>query len=115
MHCLSWLFVKINDTLRESENGRLEFKDQETQCWTLSWFSFLAGTADGDKEDKQDYSRMVERDRHRWDKADQNQDGRLTKEEFADFLHPEDVPHMKEVVIDVSSSYIQTSYLCSAS
>ena len=48
---------------------------------------------------------MIKRDRRRWDRADNNKDGRLSKEEFLDFLHPEDAEHMREIVVLVSEMY----------
>jgi len=63
--------------------------------------------ADEKEEDEEneryDYRYMLNRDKRRWAKADQNGDGLLTKAEFSDFLHPEEVDHMKDVVIDVSN------------
>ena len=49
---------------------------------------------------------MIERDFRRWKQADKNQDGKLSKEEFQDFLHPEEAEHMRGVVVDVSFAYI---------
>jgi len=46
------------------------------------------------------YSEIIERDQHRFEAADEDKSGFLTKEEFLDFLHPEDGGiHMREVVI----------------
>ena len=45
---------------------------------------------------------MIERDHRRWKQADKDQDGKLSKEEFQDFLHPEEAEHMRGVVVDVS-------------
>lgn len=45
---------------------------------------------------------MMKKDFRRWSKADQNNDGSLTKGEFTDFLHPEESKHMKDVIVDVS-------------
>ena len=42
---------------------------------------------------------MLVRDKRRWNYADQNKDGALTREEYAHYLHPEEVEHMKEVVV----------------
>jgi len=56
-----------------------------------------------DDNERYDYRYMMSRDKRRWAKADQNGDGLLTKAEFADFLHPEEVEHMKDIVIDVST------------
>ena len=44
---------------------------------------------------------MEERDRRRWDLADEDKDGNLQKTEFANFLHPEDVEHMRDIVVQV--------------
>jgi len=71
--------------------------------------------ADVEKEDDEvneryDYRYMMNRDKRRWARADQDGDGLLTKAEFADFLHPEEVDHMKDVVIDVSTGS-QSSYI----
>lgn len=45
------------------------------------------------------YKDMIRRDQRRWGIADTNGDHALNKEEFTNFLHPEDAPHMKEVVV----------------
>lgn len=50
-------------------------------------------------EDGFSYTSMVRRDRRRWSIADQDGDDALTKEEFAGFLHPEEIPHMRDVVV----------------
>ena len=42
---------------------------------------------------------MEKRDRRRWGMADENNDGSLTKIEFKHFLHPEEVEHMKDLVV----------------
>ena len=43
--------------------------------------------------------KMEVRDKRRWGLADENGDGSLTKVEFKHFLHPEEVDHMKELVV----------------
>lgn len=45
---------------------------------------------------------MIMRDKRRWHQADKNGDGKMTKEEFQDFLHPEEAEHMRGIVVDVS-------------
>lgn len=45
------------------------------------------------------YVQMLKRDRRRWQMADQDEDDALTKEEFAGFLHPEEIEHMKGIVV----------------
>jgi len=45
------------------------------------------------------YQNLVRRDRRRWGVADKEGDDSLTKEEFAAFLHPEEVVHMRDLVV----------------
>lgn len=46
------------------------------------------------------FSQTIERYQKRFFAADQNDNKALDKEEFADFLHPQDAPHMRDIVID---------------
>ncbi|CAF1027668.1 unnamed protein product [Didymodactylos carnosus] len=52
-----------------------------------------------DEKTTEHYLRLQKKDRRRFNKADLNLDGKLNKEEFADFTHPENAPRMKELVI----------------
>ncbi|RWS30199.1 calumenin-like protein [Leptotrombidium deliense] len=52
------------------------------------------------EEDSATYKEMMKRDKRRWELADTNKDGSLTKEEFTDFLHPEETEHMRDVVVE---------------
>ncbi|XP_037052536.1 calumenin isoform X1 [Bradysia coprophila] len=55
---------------------------------------------DLDKEgDTFSYKAMLTRDRRRWSVADRDGDDNLTKKEFAEFLHPEDNPRMRDIVV----------------
>ena len=45
------------------------------------------------------YQDMVDRDKRRFEAADENNDGKLDRDEFAIYLHPEDTAYMREVVI----------------
>ena len=45
------------------------------------------------------YKGLYDRDRRRWNFADINEDGSLTKEEFLAFLNPEQVIYMKDLVV----------------
>lgn len=45
------------------------------------------------------YKSMLQRDRRRWSIADRNGDDLLTKEEFTEFLHPEEFPRMRDLVV----------------
>jgi len=75
----------------------------------IGWESYrklVYGFIDGDNEEEaipeeetQSYKHMEDRDRRRWDMADEDKDGSLTKYEFKHFLHPEEADHMRDVVI----------------
>ncbi|XP_035674454.1 calumenin-like [Branchiostoma floridae] len=52
-----------------------------------------------DEDDGYNIKDMVKRDLRRWETADSDDDKHLTKEEFQSFLHPEDVEHMKDIVV----------------
>ena len=58
------------------------------------------------------YKEMINRDRRRWQSADSNQDDKLSKEEFMDFLHPEDAEHMRDIVVMVGPTFTFTFSLC---
>lgn len=50
-------------------------------------------------DDVLSYKDMRERDYRRFKLADEDYDGQLTFSEYVNFLHPEDAPHMREVVV----------------
>uniref|UniRef100_A0A0R3WAE9 Reticulocalbin-3 n=1 Tax=Taenia asiatica TaxID=60517 RepID=A0A0R3WAE9_TAEAS len=52
-----------------------------------------------DDSDDGELQQTLARDQRRFEKADANGDGKLTKEEFAAFLHPEEFDHMRDIVI----------------
>ncbi|XP_014676768.1 PREDICTED: calumenin-B-like [Priapulus caudatus] len=45
------------------------------------------------------YKKMLQRDERRWARADADGDKKLSKAEYGSFLHPEDAPHMLDVVV----------------
>lgn len=55
---------------------------------------------DLDKEDAGfSYKAMLLRDRRRWSVADKDGDDNLGRKEFTDFLHPEESPRMRDLVV----------------
>lgn len=56
----------------------------------------------GEEDDSRGYSYkdMMRRDQRRWAKADRTGDGALSKDEFQDFLHPEESENLKDIIID---------------
>ena len=45
---------------------------------------------------------LLNRDKRRWIVADVDGDNKLSREEFESFLHPEEFPRMREVLVDVT-------------
>ncbi|XP_062592137.1 calumenin-like isoform X2 [Saccostrea cucullata] len=81
------------------------WKDHDVEADKLSWASYKKRTY-GSEDDPTDedsstfsYKDMIERDERRWKAADKDGDGFLNKEEFADFLHPEEAEHMRDIVV----------------
>ncbi|VDO01159.1 unnamed protein product [Rodentolepis nana] len=56
---------------------------------------------DEDDYEDDDFKTTIARDEKRLKMADKDGDGKLTKEEFAAFLHPEEFEEMRDIVIDV--------------
>ena len=55
---------------------------------------------DSKDESEHDYKNMVSRDERRFKRADKDTDGKLNKDEFASFLHPENDDSMKDIVVE---------------
>ena len=51
---------------------------------------------------------MEDRDRRRWDLADEDKDGKLQQTEFQNFLHPEEAEHMRDIVVQETLEDIDT-------
>ncbi len=60
----------------------------------------------GEDGEEDHYGDMVRRDKRRWELADKDGDNELNKEEFANFLHPEEAEHMKDVIVLVRFSCV---------
>lgn len=50
-------------------------------------------------EDAETYKKMLARDERRFRVADQDGDSMATREELTAFLHPEEFPHMRDIVV----------------
>jgi Ca2+-binding EF-hand superfamily protein len=72
----------------------------------LTWPEYLEAAyghdneAEFDHRTDFDYKTRIRRDRRRWDKADENGDKELTRNEFHSFLHPTEAEHMKDLYIE---------------
>ncbi|XP_025770121.1 reticulocalbin-3 [Puma concolor] len=58
-----------------------------------------------DVEDAETYKKMMARDERRFRVADQDGDSMATREELTAFLHPEEFPHMRDIVIAVNPGF----------
>ena len=54
---------------------------------------------------------MEDRDKRRWQAADEDGDGSLNKLEFKHFLHPEETDHMRDIVISETLDDIDKVFL----
>ncbi|XP_052709114.1 calumenin-like isoform X3 [Crassostrea angulata] len=81
------------------------WKDHNIEGDKLSWSAYKQRTYGSDDDPNEEdsstfsYKDMIQRDERRWKTADKDNDGFLTKEEFADFLHPEEAEHMRDIVV----------------
>ena len=50
------------------------------------------------------YAQAIAREQKRFDLADKDSNGLLSREEFADFLHPQEAPHMRQIVVEETMS-----------
>lgn len=55
---------------------------------------------DPERNTEFNYKDMKRRDRRRWERADVDKDDKLTKEELTSFLHPEEIDHMKDIMVE---------------
>ncbi|XP_017138812.1 calumenin [Drosophila miranda] len=93
----------------EEDTGRLWRQHNPDNNATISWeayrdsvYSFLNDLSAEElaqEENGISYKGLLKRDRRRWAVADQDLDDSLTREEFTAFLHPEDHPTMRDVVL----------------
>lgn len=56
-----------------------------------------------DPSRKDTYAKMKRDDERRWNAADIDFDNKLNLEEYSAFLHPQDYPRMRSVVIEVNN------------
>lgn len=66
-------------------------------------------------EDAETYKKMLARDERRFRVADQDGDLMATREELTAFLHPEEFPHMRDIVVAVSEGRPASASLGSSS
>lgn len=91
----------VEDVERQWKAHNPDLKD------VLSWgeykqatYGFIDELTDANDDDSKTYKEMMRRDKRRWTLADRNGDNSLSKEEFTDFLHPEESDRMRGVIVE---------------
>ncbi|XP_037088010.1 calumenin-B-like [Pollicipes pollicipes] len=77
-------------------------QDKEHITWDdyqQSTYGFTGEAQENEEGDAAAYQRMIGRDQRRWNAADVDKDGKLSRLEFSTFLHPEEVEHMRDIVV----------------
>lgn len=88
------------DTVRQWAEFKLEDDLLSFNTYKQRTYGFEEENDAENEDDSYDYKDMLTRDKRRWEMADADQDGKLSKTEFSHFLHPEEQEHMRGVVID---------------
>ncbi|KAH8372502.1 hypothetical protein KR093_011773, partial [Drosophila rubida] len=93
----------------DEDVGRLWRQHNPENNETISWeayrktvYGFMDALDQSELEQEENgvsYMSMLARDRRRWAEADRDLDEKLTREEFTAFLHPEEHPTMRELVL----------------
>lgn len=103
-----WIHKSQKNYIIEDVNRQWETHKQNNENDNISWedykritYGFMNDLEPGmSEEDTKTYKDMMRRDEKRWLAADRNGDKVLNKNEFTDFLHPEESEIMKDVVVD---------------
>ena len=90
-----------DDTQRQWTSSEVDGEKLTWDAYVKNTYGFIDDDIEGDE-----YAKFVTRDKTRWAKADLDNDGAMSQEEFRAFLHPEDAPHMHDVIIDVSTAIV---------
>lgn len=97
-----WIQKVQEREIQEDTESQWEEKRKD-QDGHLSWESYKEDVYNFVEEDNDDggydFKPMMERDERRWQRADNDQDGKLTKIEFQAFLHPENTEYMRDIVV----------------
>ncbi|XP_046394103.1 calumenin-B-like isoform X1 [Ischnura elegans] len=93
----------LDDVDRQWKSYNPELKEKITwEEYRKLLYSFM-DDADANDLDRSDegpsYRDMLQRDRRRWSVADEDGDDALTRKEFMAFLHPEEMGHMRDIVV----------------
>lgn len=97
---VQWRYIRTDTdrlwvNFRMGENGSISWDTYKERT-----YGHLADKKEDEVDFKKNYHEMMRRDFRRWGKADQNGDGSLTRQEFTDFMHPEESKHMRDIIVD---------------
>lgn len=97
--------IRRNGTIKDTESRWELFKESSSLDEYLKVnYGALNNWSDEEKETRKDdyktYLKLMERDKRRFKAADVNQDGKLDKLEYTDFVHPEESNIMRSIVVD---------------
>lgn len=101
---VDWIRTVHKEYVVNDVENQWSYYGGKTDTEFITWDDFKKITygdrpeADDDEEGKR-FVAMLARDKRRWDQADINKDGGLSRQEFTDFLHPEESRHMHEVIV----------------
>ncbi|PNJ41466.1 RCN3 isoform 4, partial [Pongo abelii] len=90
------------DTYDMDRDGRVGWEELRN----ATYGHYAPGEEFHDVEDAETYKKMMARDERRFRVADQDGDSMATREELTAFLHPEEFPHMRDIVIALFFSWI---------
>lgn len=80
----------------KDENGKISWEEYKTSAYGM--VQDLNEIHDHHRN--LTYNQAIDRDQKKFSRADRNADQVLDKEEYCDFLHPHEAPHMRDIVIE---------------
>ena len=96
----NWIIFTQSRYVQEDTEKQLKQSDANSDK-KVTWEEYKTasyGFMETDTENKEEYEKMMARDKVRFDAADADNNGECTVDEFRAFLHPEEFEHMKDIV-----------------
>ena len=97
---VDWIKYTQSRYILEDTEKQFEQNDADSDG-KITWDEYKKtsyGFMDTETENREEYERMIARDKVRFEAADADGNNECTVEEFRAFLHPEEFEHMKDVV-----------------